>query len=146
MSDLAKIEETSPSSDSGNLHFNRHLWVVGLWCAAILIVVIGELLPGRSPLLRWVGSFGVNDKIEHFTAYLVLAAIPALGFEPRSGVFAALSMIALGVLLDEAQKFIPGRSFEFADIAANAVGVLTGLGIAWMTRSLLAPSRSSGRG
>jgi len=104
------------------------------------------LLPGRSPLLRWVGSFGVNDKIEHFAAYLVLAAIPALGFEARRGVFGALSMIVLGALLDEAQKFIPGRSFEFADIAANAVGVLSGLGFAWMARSLIARSRSSGRG
>ena len=63
-----------------------------------------------------------------------------------AGFFGALSMIVLGALLDEAQKFIPGRSFEFADIAANAVGVLTGLGIAWMARSLLARSRSSGRG
>ena len=101
-----------------------------------MVVAIGELLPGRSPLLGWVASFGVSDKTEHFIAYFVLAAIPALGFERRNGIFAALSMVVLGILLDLTQKFIPGRSFEFADIAANTAGVLTGLGIAWAVRRL----------
>jgi VanZ family protein len=99
-------------------------------------------------VLGWVASFGVSDKIEHFSAYFVLAAIPVLGFEAGRGVFAALSMIVLGALLDVAQKFIPGRSFEYADIAANSVGVIMGLGIARITRSRLAAfwRRISGRG
>ena len=109
--------------------------------AAILTVMIGELLPGRSPLLGWVASFGFSDKIEHFTAYFVLAALPVLGIETRKGVFAALSMILLGVLLDLAQKFIPGRTFDFADIAANTAGVLAALGIAWIILSLLSALR-----
>jgi len=119
----------------------RHFGTAGLWGAAILTVVIGELLPGRSPLLAWVASFGFSDKIEHFPAYFLLAALPALGFETKKGVFAALSMILLGVLLDLAQKFIPGRTFDFADIAANTAGVLAALGIAWIILSLLSSFR-----
>ena len=38
-------------------------------------------------------------------------------------------MIVLGVLLDFAQKFIPGRDFDWADIAANTVGVFAGLAV-----------------
>jgi len=119
----------------------RHFGAAGLCGAAILTVVIGELLPGRSPLLAWVASFGFSDKIEHFPAYFLLAALPVLGFETRKGVLAALSMILVGVLLDLAQKFIPGRTFDFADIAANTAGVLAALGIAWIILSLLSSFR-----
>jgi VanZ family protein len=103
---------------------------VALWIAAILVVAVGELLPGGSAPLNWVDSLGVSDKIEHFTAYFGLAVIPVLGFDPRRGLTAALSMILLGVLLDVAQKFIPGRNFDLADIAANTVGVFGGLAVA----------------
>ncbi len=95
-------------------------------------------MPGGSAPLTWVDSLGVSDKIEHFTAYFGLAVIPVLGFVTRRGVFAALSMIVLGVLLDFAQKFIPGRTFDWADIAANTVGVFGGLGVG---RAILLISR-----
>ena len=126
---------------------DQRFWVVGLWFTALLTVVVGELLPGSSPVLIWLASFGISDKIEHFTAYFVLAALPVLGFETKKGVFAALSMILLGALLDVLQKFIPGRTFEFADIAANAAGVLAGMGIAWALLRLpvLRPRTSRGR-
>ena len=101
-----------------------------MWVVAILTVAIGELLPGGSAPLTWIDALGVSDKLEHFSAYFVLAVIPALGFEPRKGLMAALSMILLGVLLDVAQLFIPGRDFEYGDIAANTVGVFVGLGVA----------------
>ena len=128
------LDEVRPQSP-------RHFGAAGLWGTAILTVVIGELLPGRSPLLAWVASFGFSDKIEHFPAYFLLAALPVLGFEIRKGVLAALSMILLGVLLELAQKFIPGRTFDFADIAANTAGVLAALGIAWIILSLLSSFR-----
>jgi VanZ family protein len=112
--------------------------VVALWIAAICIVSVGELLPGGSAPLDWVDSLGVSDKIEHFTAYFGLAVIPVLGFDTRKGLTAALSMILLGVLLDVAQKFIPGRTFDLADIAANTVGVFGGLAVA---RAILVISR-----
>jgi len=128
------LDEVRPQSP-------RHFGAAGLWGTAILTVVIGELLPGRSPLLAWVASFGFSDKIEHFPAYFLLAALPVLGFETRKGVLAALSMILVGVLLDLAQKFIPGRTFDFADIAANTAGVLAALGIAWIILSLLSSFR-----
>lgn len=132
MAGTAFIGEPFPS--------HRRSWVVALWIAAILVVAVGELLPGGSAPLDWVDALGVSDKIEHFTAYFGLAAIPVLGFDNRRGLVAALSMIILGVLLDIAQKFIPGRTFDLADIAANTVGVFAGLAAA---RTILLISRRS---
>ena len=120
-------------------------WVVALWIAAILVVAVGELLPGGSAPLDWVDSLGVSDKIEHFTAYFGLAVIPVLGFDTKRGLAAALSMILLGVLLDVAQKFIPGRTFDLADIAANTVGVFGGLAAA-RAILLISRRRKSSRG
>jgi VanZ family protein len=69
----------------------------------------------------------MNDKTEHFIAYLLLAMIPVLGFELGKGILAALSMILLGVALEFIQRLIPGRSFELADMLANTLGVMTGI-------------------
>jgi VanZ family protein len=116
-----------------------------LWTAAILTVCVGELVPGGSAPLTWVDSLGFSDKVEHFTAYFGLAVIPVLGFESRRGILAALSMIVLGVLLDFAQKFIPGRDFDWADIAANTVGVFAGLAVGRVILLVLRRRNSSAR-
>jgi VanZ family protein len=99
-------------------------WV---WGMAMAAVSIGELLPGGSAPLRWIAATRLNDKTEHFAAYLLLALIPILGFELRKGVLAALSMILLGVALEFMQRVIPGRNFEVADMLANALGVMCGI-------------------
>jgi VanZ family protein len=110
-----------------------------LWFAALGATVIGELLPGNSMPMRWVAATHINDKTLHFTAYAVLAFLPVFGYRMRRGIPVAASMILLGVVLEFAQRLVPSRSFEVADMMANALGVLTGMtlalvGQAWMAR------------
>ena len=100
-----------------------------LWAIVMVGVIIGELLPGNSQILSAVSSFGLSDKALHFGAYLLLSAIPSFGFERRRGTMAALSMVLLGVVLEFAQRMVPGRDFEIADMVANALGVLAGLAL-----------------
>ena len=101
--------------------------LVFLWLTAIAIVSTGQLLPDGSGLLAWISVSGLSDKVLHFTAYFVLALIPSLGFPRRTALSAALAMIPLGALLDTLQLYVPGRSFELADILTNAAGVLTAI-------------------
>jgi len=102
-----------------------------MWIVAILAVVVGSLAPGGSSLMGAVGRMHVNDKILHFSAYLVLALLPVLGFpQRRRGVIAGLSMFGLGVVLEGLQHFSPGRSVDPADVLANGLGVCCGVLIA----------------
>ena len=109
-----------------------------LWLAALTATVVGELLPGNSTAMHWVGATHINDKTLHFTAYAVLAFLPVFGFKLRSGIPLAASMILLGVVLELAQRLVPFRSFEIADMMANAMGVLAGMVLALMGQAWMA--------
>ncbi len=118
-----------PYTDSVAFKFGQRQrrWLRILWLAAVAAVIIGSLLPGSSLPLRTLGELHVSDKILHFAAYAVLAFLPAL--HERWPVLAATlaAAIALGVLLEFAQRLSPGRNFEVADMVADACGVLGGL-------------------
>jgi VanZ family protein len=108
------------------------------WCLALLAVVLGELLPGDSLAMREWDHLELGDKLEHFMAYAVLSFYPAAVERAKRLVPAAFGMILLGVLLEFAQLFVEGRSFEIGDMAANTCGVLAGVGLGLLVRRMLA--------
>lgn len=116
---------------------------LGVWLLVIAAVSAGELLPGSSAPLRWVSYTRINDKVQHFSAYFLLGGIPAFGFERRSGILAALSMIAFGVALEFLQRVV-GRDFDVWDMVANSLGVLTGIAVSLFLRKRR-PGYASGR-
>lgn len=67
------------------------------------------------------------DKIGHFLAYGALMFWFALLYRrpPARAAYAAL-WIGVGIVLEFAQDATGTRSFELADMAANALGVLAG--------------------
>ncbi|MFO8240041.1 MAG: VanZ family protein [Dissulfuribacterales bacterium] len=68
------------------------------------------------------------DKIVHFLAYFWLASLPFLGFDRmRHAAIAALLMIVLGIGLELAQAFVPGRQLSSMDMLANSTGVGAGI-------------------
>ena len=109
-----------------------------LWLLALAATSTGELLPANGTPMRWIAATHINDKTLHFGAYALLAFIPVFGFRRRSGIPLALSMIPLGIAIEYGQSLIPSRSFELADMVANALGVSAGIvvalvaGQAWM--------------
>jgi type III secretory pathway component EscT len=107
-----------------------------LWILAIASVVTGELLPGDSAPMHWVGATGVSDKVLHSAAYTLLAVIPVFGFRLRAGLISAGVTVLLGVALEFAQTLVPGRSYEVADMVANALGVGAGIGLGLLGRKL----------
>ncbi len=110
-----------------------------LWLLGILLVVIGSLLPASSPVMRVVGMLPVGEKVLHFCAYLAISSLPVIGFrDRRTGILAGLSMWVLGILLEGAQHFSPGRSVEFGDVIVNGAGVSCGVLLAFPIRTLFA--------
>ncbi len=95
------------------------------WLVGVGVLVVGSLLPGSSPAVSWVG--GINDKLLHFAAYAALALLAVLAADDRRAVLRSVFiMVVLGVTLDFAQRFIPGRGFELGDILADNLGLLCG--------------------
>jgi len=59
---------------------------------------------------RVVPLLEINDKVVHYGAYGGLGFLSILAFQRRSGIAVAVSMILLGILLEIAQRFAPGRT------------------------------------
>ena len=116
--------------------------ILALWVVLICCVIVGSLLPGRSPAIVAVGHLHII-KVLHYCAYTSLAWIALVAVQRRSAaLLAALAMIMLGVALEFGQKLVPGRSCEIRDMVINGVGVLTGIAIEIFSRRIAARWRA----
>jgi len=71
-----------------------------------------------------------GDKFEHVGAYVALMFwFAQLETQSRARLRYAIGFVALGVALEFAQGLTDYRTFEFDDMAADAIGVL----IAWIS-------------
>lgn len=103
----------------------------GAWALAVAVVMYHSLIPQPDMLLDVPNI----DKVWHALAYLVLAVLAAgsLWGNPPSPVLsrvarrAAWSMALLGVAMECAQAFLPGRMASAADVAANTAGTWLGV-------------------
>lgn len=109
--------------------------VAGGWLLAAAIVWLSLTPKPPDP------GFAYGDKLGHFVAYAALMlwfAALYRGAAARAGY--ALLWIAMGVALEFAQGATGYRSLEFADMAANTLGVLAGAAAAAFTRPRAAPA------
>ncbi len=112
--------------------------ILGLWMVSILMVIIGSLAPADTKLMKLVDDLNISDKLQHFGAYVILAVLPVLGRRRMSqGCYLGASMAVLGVGLELAQSFSPGRTPDVYDAVADFGGVLTGLALGWASRNYL---------
>jgi len=103
-------------------------WIVQLsWFLSIILVSYLSLIPRIQIPYEFSGA----DKLGHFLAYLWLGILPFFGFSRLGPAFAgALLMILLGIGLEFAQDYVPGRNFSVADMAADCAGVISGIFLA----------------
>jgi VanZ family protein len=77
-----------------------------------------------SPLPAQSGPEGV-DKLQHLAAFAVLAAFAEGAYPGRHNRFARWGLLlAYGLLIEASQAFLPYRDASWADLIANAFGVL----------------------
>jgi len=109
------------------------------WLSLLGVVVLLSLVPGRA-----LPAVPVDDSVAHGGAYFVLAVLPvaraARGWVGSTG---AVLLAPLGMLLEVVQKVIPGRSFEWRDVAANVAGMMAGMALGWLLRLVWRPDGDS---
>jgi VanZ family protein len=63
------------------------------------------------------------DKLNHALAFAALAFCASRGFAPQRLLAVPASLLAFGGFIEIVQSQIPGRSAEWADLLADAVGI-----------------------
>nr|WP_315401714.1 VanZ family protein [uncultured Duganella sp.] len=93
-------------------------WELILFGTALAAVSVGCLLPAG-----WLPPLP-NDKVLHFGAYaaLTLMALPMAG-SWRELAYWLAGLLAAGAVIELLQNLVPGRSFCWRDLAANAAGI-----------------------
>jgi VanZ family protein len=132
-------EQYTPTARFGLTSETWRALILVLWAVLLGCVIIGSLLPAASPAMVDIGRLHVNDKVMHFCAYLALSFLPVIGFrDRRRGIVVGLSMFVLGILMEAAQHFSPGRAVELGDVLANGAGVSCGALLGLPIRTLIA--------
>ncbi len=114
--------------------FKTFVWVI----AEILIIFIIMSLPGNKLPAENSFTYAFKvDKIVHIVLFFILSYTLLLYFNKsdkkylknkRIQIIAIISCIVYGILLEFYQKlFVPSRSFDTADILADAIGAIFGL-------------------
>jgi VanZ family protein len=103
----------------------RRFWIVAGW---VLVLVVIYLSVAPAPIDPVADE---SDKISHVLAYSALMAWFANLYNERSprGMFAA-GFVVMGIALEFVQGWTGDRSFEVADMVANAAGVAAGWALA----------------
>jgi VanZ family protein len=98
--------------------------IFSVWIISIFAVIYLSLEPG----LKFPINFWNADKVYHMLAYGWLSALPFWVFRrQKTAVIVALWLILLGVALEYAQAYSPGRICSIWDAVANSGGVALGI-------------------
>ena len=104
----------------------------------VVVYCLAIFLQSSFPTPAAVPTFYLSDKLLHVAAYAVMAilfyralGLHAIGNTPvKRAVFSAALTVLYGISDEFHQSFVPGRSPEWLDVAADAVGAVVGVIIA----------------
>lgn len=116
------------------LHWDRRHWLA--LCGALAIVICTLAFDPKPPRVAELA----NDKVNHPLAFASLGFTGALSQVPglHRTALVALALVAFGGFIEVVQTFIPGRSGEWGDLLADAVGTAVGLAAAALWRRWIA--------
>ncbi len=105
--------------------WSRYGWTI-VWAALLFIL---SSIPDLTPPLH---IFEWDDKVEHLLAYtplgwLLMRSIVWRGNSTRKALWLALTLGTLYGITDEFhQYFVPGRTMDWSDVAADVGGLTLG--------------------
>jgi len=99
---------------------------------------------GQNMFFDFIRSFPYGDKVGHFCLFgtLTFGAILASKFKTfniaKLNVYYAVALVSLFILSEEiSQAFIPSRTFDLVDLAADTLGILAAIALANMAKPSL---------
>jgi VanZ family protein len=94
-------------------------WGRAAFVCAALALAVASLTPSD-----YLPHHSAKDKVLHFVGYAVLAVFALQVIRNRSRQAGCMViLVVMGIALEFGQMFVPGRSFELWDMAANGCGV-----------------------
>lgn len=113
----------------------RELRWRGFWVAAGTALVLLVTWLCLRPSAGGEQLFPNADKLHHAVAFLALAGLLLALVERRHYAAVCVALLAFGGAIEVAQYLMPyGRSAEWADLAADALGVALGLALSLAIR------------
>ena len=109
----------------------RKFWKISFWIVlALLLFLTLTPQPPKPISLRHI------DKAYHFFAFFGFAFIFRIGFRRWRTSHILWISIFVGVGIEAAQFYIPGRGMSIADAVADILGAIAGVGIGnlWLQR------------
>ncbi len=98
------------------------------WLIIGFVIVLAVIVASLMPHPPHAGHFRNSDKVGHFAAYVAMTFWFGLIYASNLvRLRIALALAVLGVALECLQRLSGFRTFEYADMAANAAGVLCAL-------------------
>lgn len=110
----------------------RYTWPALVWS---LVILIATLIPGKA--IPEVGFFQI-DKVVHFFIFGVLMFLSCYALKKTNEYtgkplhfirIAGIYSLALGIIIELIQQYVPGRGPSVADVVANSIGVALGYAI-----------------
>lgn len=118
----------------------RSRWIVTLsrWLGASCFIIVVALALAPSGTLPKPAVLEY-DKLNHALAFAALSGLFAIGWPSWPRWFIAVTFFSVGVAIELLQSVeLINREFYWLDVAANAVGIAIGLGLAGTSRLLSA--------
>lgn len=106
--------------------FKRILYPVSFFCF-ISFIIYQANTAHYNYAFHMVGKIPYGDKIGHIVLYGFMALLLNYGLGGRKWFrqqIGSLVVLVFSVLEEISQLYIPSRSFDFADIAASATGIV----------------------
>ena len=104
-------------------HVYKHRWVQVLAITALVLMLLGIFIGGREP---GAGNLfnAPWDKVVHLSTYALMAMLIGLSFRRMPLPIVLLLTVCVAACDEVAQLYIPGRSADIGDYAADALGCL----------------------
>ena len=107
---------------------HQSLRLLPLWLSLGVVLIAAVIYLSLTAKPPDMISFEFSDKVGHFLAYAVLMGWFGQIFNGRIPLFLfALGFVLMGISLEYVQGMGRHRHFEYADMAANTIGVVLGL-------------------
>jgi VanZ family protein len=122
--------------------------LLAAWLPPLLYCALIWWLSSQVLDIALIASVPLRDRGVHFLEYgalgLMVARAVQVTWGPlgmRGSMFAVLLSVALGLLDEFHQLFVPGRTGEILDLVADGAGVCVAVGMhaLWTTRQLETP-------